>query len=96
MDFVPQGIIMLFPRPSSSRTLVRRTLAATLEEMGNIFGKEVEAFLAEEARARAGPAEKEEIDCLDEDKGKVSPKERRARRVAARIFAVLVRMFRIH
>ncbi|KAJ7207441.1 hypothetical protein GGX14DRAFT_698162 [Mycena pura] len=92
IGFVAAGIIMLFPRPSSSRTLVRRTLAATLEEMGNIFGKEVEAFLAEEARARAGPAEKEEIDCLDEDKGKVSPKERRARRVAARIFAVLDRL----
>lgn len=83
---------MMFPRPTSARTLVRRTLAATLQELGNIFGKEVEAFLAEEARARSGNYDKENIDWVDnvlfEDA--VSPKERRIRKVAQRVLAVFV------
>ena len=69
---------MLFPRFTSSRVLVRRTLAATLREQGSIFGKEIEAFLAEEARARSGHFETETIDWLDqaaedEDEPKMSP-----------------------
>jgi hypothetical protein len=75
---------------------VRRTLAATLREQGSIFGKEVEAFLAEEVRARSGHLEKEEtIDWVDqgtadEDEPKVSPKERRIRKVAHRVLVVFV------
>ncbi|KAJ7250170.1 hypothetical protein B0H12DRAFT_1121038 [Mycena haematopus] len=91
------GIVMLFPRPTSSRVLVRRTLAATLREQGSIFGKEVEAFLAEEARARTGHFEKETIDWVDqvvgdEDEPKVSPKERRIRQVAHRVLVVFERL----
>jgi hypothetical protein len=86
---------MLFPRPTSARTLVRRTLAATLREQGNIFGQEVEAFLAEEARARSGHYEKETVDWMDQVGGgesvlPVSPKERRIRKVAHRALAVFV------
>jgi hypothetical protein len=84
--------MMLFPRPTSARTLVRRTLAATLQELGCIFGQEAEVFLSEEARARAGHLEKEEIDYLDEATGDVvSPKERRVRKVSQRVLVVFVR-----
>ena len=41
---------MLFPSPTSARLLVRRTLAATLQELGSVFAAEMETFLAEEAR----------------------------------------------
>ncbi|KAJ7328509.1 hypothetical protein DFH08DRAFT_884074 [Mycena albidolilacea] len=98
IGFTAGGIVMLFPRPTSSRTLVRRTLAATLREQGSIFGKEVEAFLAEEVRARSGHLEKEEtIDWVDqgtadEDEPKVSPKERRIRKVAHRVLVVFERL----
>ncbi|KAF8152843.1 hypothetical protein K438DRAFT_1863917 [Mycena galopus ATCC 62051] len=97
IGFVAGGIVMLFPRPTSSRILVRRTLAAVLREQGSIFGKEVEAFLAEEARARSGHFEKESIDWLDqgvqdENEPKVSPKERRIRKVAHRVLVVFERL----
>ncbi|KAK7008046.1 hypothetical protein R3P38DRAFT_3211693 [Favolaschia claudopus] len=99
IGFTAGGIMMLFPRPTSSRVLVRRTLAATLREQGSIFGSEVEAFLAEEARARSGHFETEAIDWVDqgiqgedEDVLKVSPKERRIRRVAHRVLVVFERL----
>jgi len=83
---------MMFPRPTSARTLVRRTLAATMRELGSIFGQEVEAFLAEEARARGGHYEQQQIDFLDDaaEDAPVSPKERRVRKVARRVLVVFV------
>ncbi|KAF7318664.1 hypothetical protein HMN09_00378100 [Mycena chlorophos] len=94
--FAAGGIMMLFPRPTSSRTLVRKTLAASLQELGCLFGQEVEAFLAEEAKARAGnvqAGEEVEIDYLDPTpSAKVSPKERRVRRVSGRVLVVIERL----
>ncbi|KAF7311860.1 hypothetical protein MIND_00196700 [Mycena indigotica] len=93
IGFTGAGIIMLFPRPTSSRTLVRRTVAASLHEIGFLFGQQVEDFLAEETRARAGHLEKEEIDHLDmTPRDKVSPKERRIRRVSQRILILIERL----
>jgi len=83
---------MLFPNPLSSRVLVRKTLAAVVGEVGNIFAGEVEAFLAEEARARRGDYGSERIQCVgekDED-GKMSLKEWRVRKIAKKVFAVSV------
>jgi hypothetical protein len=84
---------MMFPRPTSARVLVRRTLAATLRELGSIFGQEVEGFLAEEARARSGHYEKGNIDWVDHNSGDgaLSPKERRVRKVGRRVLVVFVR-----
>lgn len=45
---------MLFPNPKSSRVLIRKTLAAIISEEGHIFAGEVEAFLAEDERAKRG------------------------------------------
>ncbi|KAJ7159565.1 hypothetical protein C8R46DRAFT_956786 [Mycena filopes] len=96
IGFTAGAIVMMFPRPTSARTLVRRTLAATLRELGSIFGKEVEAFLAEEARARSGHNEKETIDWVDQtttaEGEKLTPKERRIRQVAARVLIVFERL----
>ncbi|KAJ7259813.1 hypothetical protein C8J57DRAFT_1339211 [Mycena rebaudengoi] len=94
IGFVAGAIVMLFPRPTSSRTLVRRTLAATIQELGNLFGEEVEAFLAEEARARGGHYEKERVDMCpgEESESPVSPKERRVKKVGQHILSVLGRL----
>ncbi|KAJ7660842.1 hypothetical protein DFH06DRAFT_1472122 [Mycena polygramma] len=96
IGFTAGGILMMFPRPTSARILVRRTLAATLREQGSIFGQEVEAFLAEEARARSGQYERETIDWVDQQTGEdappVSPKERRIRKVAQRVLVVFERL----
>ena len=84
---------MLFPHPRSSRVLVRKTMAGIVGETGNIFAGEVEAFLAEEARARRGDDTKGEFvgDKEDAGAGKVSLKERRVRKIAKRVIAVSVR-----
>ncbi|KAJ7083884.1 hypothetical protein C8R44DRAFT_862351 [Mycena epipterygia] len=94
IGFTAGAIVMMFPRPTSARTLVRRTLAATMRELGAIFGQEVEAFLAEEARARGGHYEQQTIDFLDEaaEDAPVSPKERRVRKVARRVLVVFERL----
>ncbi|KAF7330042.1 hypothetical protein MKEN_00268300 [Mycena kentingensis (nom. inval.)] len=93
VGFVAAGIMMLFPRPSSGRVLVRRTLAASLQELGCLFGLEVEAFLAEEAKAKAGHVEREQVDYLDEQpSGTVSAKEKRVRKVSGRILTVMQRL----
>ncbi|KAJ7093436.1 hypothetical protein B0H15DRAFT_832325 [Mycena belliarum] len=92
IGFTASAIVMMFPRPTSSRVLVRRTLAATLQELGHIFQQEVEAFLAEEARARSGEYEKETIDFSDTNGHAVSPKERRIHRVGRRALDVLERL----
>lgn len=79
----------MFPRPTSSRILVRKTLAATIEELGHIFAAEVETFLAEEARARSGHFEKVEFlgDAAGED---VSLKEKRVRKLSQKVLTVAV------
>ena len=86
---------MLFPNFVSSRVLVRTSLAAVTREMGNIFAGEVEAFLAEEARARRGVYEKVEFIGDEVDDTKVSPKERRVRKIAKRVITVLVCFLRL-
>ena len=67
-------------------------MAGIVGETGNIFAGEVEAFLAEEARARHGDETKVEFvgDKEDADAGKVSLKERRVRKIAKRVIAVSV------
>lgn len=83
----------MFPRPTSSRTLVRGTLAATIEELGHIFAGEVEAFLAEEARARKGHLEKV-VFVGEHVKENVPPKEKRVRKIAKKVLTVSVCVFR--
>jgi hypothetical protein len=83
---------MVIPAPISSRVLVRKSLASATRAIGNIFAGEVEAFLAEEARARGGFYEKAEFvggDKVDSD-SKVSPKERRVRKVGQRVITLAV------
>ena len=83
---------MVIPNPISSRVLVRTSLASATREIGNIFAGEVEAFLAEEARAHRGYYEKVKFvghEKVDSDT-KVSPKERRVRKVAKRVITVAV------
>ena len=72
--------------------LVRKTMAGIVGETGNIFAGEVEAFLAEEARARHVDDTKVEFvgDKEDAGAGKVSLKERRVRKIAKRVIAVSV------
>ncbi|KAF8638679.1 hypothetical protein AX17_002024 [Amanita inopinata Kibby_2008] len=92
IGFTAASIIMLLPPRSSTRTLVRRTLGATLRELGKIFAGDMEAFLAEEARARAGHNEK--VSFIDEQKEKsvASPKEKRVRRIGQKILDVASRL----
>ncbi|KAF8972504.1 hypothetical protein BDZ97DRAFT_1722616 [Flammula alnicola] len=85
-------IVMLFPNPMSSRVLVRKTLAAIVGEAGNIFTGEIEAFLAEEARARRGDFEKTRINFGAESDEKMSLKERRMRKIAKRIVGISTRL----
>ncbi|KAG6849761.1 hypothetical protein H0H93_005443 [Arthromyces matolae] len=84
-------IVMLFPRPTSSRTLVRRTLAATAGELGVVLAVEVEALLAEEARAREGHHEKV-VFVGEHSNQKASPKELRVRRIGQKALAVASRL----
>ncbi|KAG6901993.1 hypothetical protein C0995_005793 [Termitomyces sp. Mi166 len=91
IGFTAGFIVMLFPRPTSSRTLVRRTLAATAGELGVVLAVEVEALLAEEARAREGHYEK--VTFVGAHSGqKVSPKEQRVRRIGQRALDVATRL----
>lgn len=80
---------MLFPRPTSSRTLVRETLAACTMELGHILATEVEALLAEEALAKTGRHEKVVFVGEHSDE-KASPKEKRVRKVAQKVLNVAV------
>lgn len=81
----------MFPRPTSSRTLVRQTLAATAGELGHVLAIEVEALLAEEARARAGHHEKVPF-VGDHSDQKASLKEQRVRKIAHKVLVVAVRV----
>jgi hypothetical protein len=82
---------MLFPSPTSSRTLVRRTLAATISELGHILAVEIEALLAEEARPKAGHYEK--VEFVGHTGRKLSAKEKRVRKIAQRVMVVAVSEF---
>ncbi|KAJ7814540.1 hypothetical protein B0H13DRAFT_2464470 [Mycena leptocephala] len=95
IGFTAGGIVMLFPRPTSARTLVHRTLAVTLHKQGNIFRQEVEVFLVEEVRARRRHYEKETVDWVDQVGGgesmlAVSPKEHRIRKVTHQALAIFL------
>lgn len=78
-----QFIVMLFPNPISSRVLVRKTLAAIGGEVGNIFAVEIEAFLAQEARAANDDDQVSSAMSLRQ-------KEKRAKKFEERLFAVAV------
>ncbi|KAF8060806.1 hypothetical protein FPV67DRAFT_1673642 [Lyophyllum atratum] len=91
IGFTAGFIVMLFPRPTSSRTLVRHTLAATTGELKHILAVEVEALLAEEARARAGHHEKTPFVGKQSDQ-KASLKEQRVRRIAYKALIVITRL----
>ncbi|KAG5640425.1 hypothetical protein DXG03_008703, partial [Asterophora parasitica] len=91
IGFTAGFIVMLFPRPTSSRTLVRQTLAATTGELGHILAVEVEALLAEEARARAGHHEKVAFVGEESDQ-KASLKEQRVRKIAQKVLVLSTRL----
>jgi hypothetical protein len=83
---------MLFPNPVSSRVLVRKTLAAIISEVGNIFATEVESFLLEEATsrhkriyARDGTSDVEDVS------GGAASKDERIEMTGKRVMAVAVR-----
>ncbi|KAF9475517.1 hypothetical protein BDN70DRAFT_883627 [Pholiota conissans] len=87
IGFTASFIVMFFPNPISSRVLVRKTLAAIAGEVGHIFAGEIEAFLSEEARARA----------IDDDTtgsavGEGLVKEKRVRKIGTRVVAVATRL----
>lgn len=82
---------MMFPRPTSSRTLVRRTLAATISELGHLLAVEVEALLAEEVRLKQG--HHEHVEFVWNTGGRVSAKEKRVRKIAQKVLVVAVSGF---
>ncbi|KAJ8703361.1 hypothetical protein PTI98_001988 [Pleurotus ostreatus] len=91
IGFTAAFIVMLFPRPTSARTLVRRTVAASLEHLGRVYASEVDAILAEEAKGRKGILEKPNMDEHIEGV-EVSPKEKRIRKLAEKLLAVATRL----
>jgi len=91
---------MLFPNPTSSRVLVRKSLAAVNSEIGHIFASEIESLLFEDAniqnRAGEGSDRSEPGDIAAEKGTKVQdlePKEQRTKAIALRVLAVAVRGF---
>ncbi|CAA7266340.1 unnamed protein product [Cyclocybe aegerita] len=94
IGFAAAFVVMVFPNPISSRVLVRKTLAATIGETGNILAGEIEAFLAEEAKARRGECDDPLVatDGREADEDKASPKERRVRKIGKRVLAVSIRL----
>ncbi|KAF8907694.1 hypothetical protein CPB84DRAFT_1768565 [Gymnopilus junonius] len=88
IGFTAAFIVMLFPTALSSRVLVRKTLAAIINESGNIFGGEIEAFLAEEERARNGVYDQKP----DTGKDRLTLKERRVRKISRRVITVSTRL----
>ncbi|KAF9031494.1 hypothetical protein BDZ89DRAFT_1063889 [Hymenopellis radicata] len=91
IGFTAGFIVMMFPRPTSSRVFVRKSLAADLDELSHILAAEVEAFLAEERRARDGFYEK--VKMVGEGaEATASPKELRMRRFTPKMLAVSTRL----
>ncbi|KAF9011593.1 hypothetical protein BDZ89DRAFT_1077624 [Hymenopellis radicata] len=88
IGFTASFIVMMFPRPTSSRSFVRKSLAADLDELSHILAAQVEVFLAEERRARDGFYE-----MVGEDaEAKDSPKELRMRKFTPKMLAVFTRL----
>lgn len=81
----------MFPRLTSSRSLVRQTLAATAGEIGHILAVEIEALLAEEKRLKAGHHEK--VEFVWHSGGTASAKEKRVRRIVQKIVVVVASDF---
>ncbi|KAL1742634.1 hypothetical protein HDZ31DRAFT_42783 [Schizophyllum fasciatum] len=100
IGFTAGFIIMLFPSPTSARLLVRRTLAATMQELGSVFAAEMETFLAEEARYQRHleglDSPSSETAASDENKPAYrflnSNKEIKIRKLADRILGVQARL----
>ncbi len=91
IGFTAAFIVMLFPNPVSSRVLVRKTLAATINETGDIFATEVEAFLSEEALTHhAGSDEVDEDDEAERHSEDPSSKEERVKSTGQRVIVVVV------
>ncbi|KAG6828854.1 hypothetical protein H0H92_006561 [Tricholoma furcatifolium] len=91
IGFTAGFIVMMFPQPTSSRTLVRKTLAAVSGEVGFVLASEIEALLAEEARARQGYHEK--VDFVGENSDqKASPKELRVRSIGQKALVIATRL----
>ncbi|KAF4566562.1 hypothetical protein EYR36_011993 [Pleurotus pulmonarius] len=90
IGFVAAFVVMLFPQPTSARTLVRKTVASSLEQLGRVFSSEVDAILAEEAKGRKGIVEKPNIG--DSEGVEVSPKEKRVRILAERMLTIATRL----
>lgn len=90
IGFTASFIVMMFPRPTSSRTLVRRTLAATISELGHLLAVEVEALLAEEVRLKQG--HHEHVEFVWNTGGRVSAKEKRVRKIAQKVLVVAARL----
>jgi hypothetical protein len=93
IGFTAAFIVMLFPNPISSRVLVRKTLAATLTEAGDVFATEVEAFLAEEAVSRS-PTKVDTMEANDSsnDSGLLrdASKNDRMKRMGKRVIVIAV------
>lgn len=77
---------MFFPNPKSSRVLVRKTLAATLTEAGDVFATEIEAFLAEEAFLQSNKGAEAKGSSLLKDPSK----DDRMKRMGQRIIVIAV------
>ncbi|KAF9527115.1 hypothetical protein CPB83DRAFT_856773 [Crepidotus variabilis] len=97
IGFTAGFIVMLFPNPISSRVLVRKSIAAILNETGNIFATEIEAFLAEEASARKSANTDQDIKDdsekhIDEESEKASKKEDRIKTTGRRALAIATRL----
>ncbi|KAF7437434.1 hypothetical protein PC9H_004273 [Pleurotus ostreatus] len=91
IGFVAAFVVMLFPQPTSARTLVRKTVASSLEQLGRVFASEVDAILAEEAKGRKGIVERPDMG--DQLEGvEVSPKEKRVRILAERMLTIATRL----
>ena len=84
---------MMFPRPTSARTLVRHTLAATAGELGHILAVEVDALLAEEARTRTVIGEEEKVAAVAKTQDeRPSLKELRIKKIAQKVLPVAMRL----
>ncbi|KIY71039.1 hypothetical protein CYLTODRAFT_435413 [Cylindrobasidium torrendii FP15055 ss-10] len=91
IGFTACFIVMVIPRMTSSRVYIRKTLAAVIMELSSILASEVDAFLAEERRAREGYHEKVDIS-FDDKEEDISPKEQRIRKFLPRMIAVATRL----
>lgn len=80
---------MLFPNPVSSRILVRKSLAATFTEAGDVFATEIEAFLAEEALTRSMKGEETEV--KNSSLLKETSKDDRLKRMGKRLIVIAAR-----